>query len=44
MRKRKKERDRDSGIERDGKATERNEMESGSWEVRLSNGAVEGKK
>ena len=46
MRKRKKERDRDrdSGIERDGKITERNGMESGNWEVRPSNGAVDGKK
>ena len=44
MRKWKKERDRDSGIERDGKITERNGMESGNWEVRPSNGAVDGKK
>ena len=44
MRKWKKERDRDSGIERGGKSTERNGMQSGSWEVRPSDGAVEGKK
>ena len=44
MRKWKKERDRDSGIERDGKTTERNGIESENWKMRLSNRAVEEKK